>query len=571
MPYYKFLREIIDKTLTSLVKSEIIENCPEIFKYTIEQVPDNKFGQVSTNVLMINSKRSKINFTEFGNIFLKKISNLVEFKNIKIVKPGFLNFEFKNSFWQNELYEMLHSNQKIDKSKFKKKRVNIEFVSANPTGLMHIGHARGAILGDTIANLFTEAGYEVDRDYYINDAGNQIDVLVNSIIYYCNKLSDKNTKEPEEYYSGEYIENIAKYFLDNNDVINLKNDQKLRNLIVENIIKDIKTDLKNLGVIHNYFVSEKEIATKDNVNLVIKKLLQKNLAYEGFSKKPLGKTDDNWKPEKQLLFKSESIDDDKDRTLIKPNGDLTYFMSDIIYHSTKIDRKYDLLLNVWGIDHSGYVKRIKNAITSLFGNDFEFNIELTALVNLIQNKKPIKMSKRKGSFITLREVIGDVGKDVLRFMMVSRKADKVIDFDFDTVKEQSKDNPIFYVKYAHARCCSIERISKSNYLKDEEFEKYLKYLILPEEINLIIMLSNYLHILELCIIKLEPHRLTNYLYDLAKLFHNYYSQGSKDSTKRIILDDNKHLMFARVALIKVVKKIIFNGLLILNIKAPEKM
>ena len=466
---------------------------------------------------------------------------------------------------------MLHSNQKIDKSKFKKKRVNIEFVSANPTGLMHIGHARGAILGDTIANLFTEAGYEVDRDYYINDAGNQIDVLVNSIIYYCNKLSDKNTKEPEEYYSGEYIENIAKYFLDNNDVINLKNDQKLRNLIVENIIKDIKTDLKNLGVIHNYFVSEKEIATKDNVNLVIKKLLQKNLAYEGFSKKPLGKTDDNWKPEKQLLFKSESIDDDKDRTLIKPNGDLTYFMSDIIYHSTKIDRKYDLLLNVWGIDHSGYVKRIKNAITSLFGNDFEFNIELTALVNLIQNKKPIKMSKRKGSFITLREVIGDVGKDVLRFMMVSRKADKVIDFDFDTVKEQSKDNPIFYVKYAHARCCSIERISKSNYLKDEEFEKYLKYLILPEEINLIIMLSNYLNILELCIIKLEPHRLTNYLYDLAKLFHNYYSQGSKDSTKRIILDDNKHLMFARVALIKVVKKIIFNGLLILNIKAPEKM
>ena len=286
MPYYKFLREIIDKTLTSLVKSEIIENCPEIFKYSIEQVPDNKFGQVSTNVLMINSKRSKINFPEFGNIFLKKISNLAEFKNIKIVKPGFLNFEFKNSFWQNELYEMLHSNQKIDKSKFKKKRVNIEFVSANPTGLMHIGHARGAILGDTIANLFTEAGYEVDRDYYINDAGNQIDVLVNSIIYYCNKLSDKNIKEPEEYYSGEYIENIAKYFLDNNDVINLKNDQKLRNLIVENIIKDIKTDLKNLGVIHNYFVSEKEIATKDNVNLVIKKLLKKNLAYEGFSKKP---------------------------------------------------------------------------------------------------------------------------------------------------------------------------------------------------------------------------------------------------------------------------------------------
>ena len=571
MPYYKFLRETIDKTLTSLVESKIIENCPEIFKYSIEQVPDNKFGQVSTNVLMINSKRSKISFPEFGNTFLKKMTNLAEFKNIKIVKPGFLNFEFENSFWQNELYEMLRSNQKIDKSKFKKKRVNIEFVSANPTGLMHIGHARGAILGDTIANLFTEAGYEVDRDYYINDAGNQIDVLVNSVIYYCKKLSDKNIKEPEEYYSGEYIENIAKYFLDNNDVINLKNNQKLRNLIVENIIKDIKIDLKNLGVIHNYFISEKEIATKDNVNLVIKKLLKKGLAYEGFSKKPFGKTDDNWKPEKQLLFKSESIDDDKDRTLIKPNGDLTYFMSDIIYHSTKIDRKYDLLLNVWGIDHSGYVKRIKNAIRSLFGNAFEFNIELTALVNLIQNKKPIKMSKRKGSFITLREVIGDVGKDVLRFMMVSRKADKVIDFDFDTVKEQSKDNPIFYVKYAHARCCSIERISKSNNLKDEEFEKYLKYLILPDEISIIIMLSNYLNILELCIIKLEPHRLTNYLYDLAKLFHNYYSQGSKDSSKRIILDNNKDLMFARVALIKVVKKIIFNGLLILNIKAPEKM
>ncbi len=571
MSYYKFLKETIDKTLTLLVKSKVIENCPEIFKYSIEQVPDNKFGQLSTNVLMINSKRSKMKFVEFGDIFLKKISNLAEFENIKIVKPGFLNFEFKNSFWQNELYEMLLSNQKIDKSKFKKKRVNIEFVSANPTGLMHIGHARGAILGDTIANLFIEAGYEVDKEYYINDAGNQIDVLINSVIYYCNKLSDKNIKEPEEYYSGKYIENIAKNFLDNNDVINLKNDKRLRDLIVENIIKDIKIDLKNLGVIHNYFISEKEIATKDNVNLVIEKLLKKDLAYEGFSKKPLGKTDDNWKPEKQLLFKSESIDDDKDRTLIKPNGDLTYFMSDIIYHSTKIDRKYDLLLNVWGIDHSGYVKRIKNAITSLFGNNFEFNIELTALVNLIQNKKPIKMSKRKGSFITLREVIDDVGKDVLRFMMVSRKSDKVIDFDFDKVKEQSKDNPIFYVKYAHARCCSIERMTKSSNLKDEEFDKYFKYLILPEEINLIIMLSNYLNILESCIVKLEPHRLTNYLYDLAKLFHNYYSQGSKDQSKRIILDDNKFLMFARVGLIKVVKKIICNGLLILNIKAPKKM
>ena len=571
MAYYNFLRKNLDKTLTSLVKSKILDNCPEIFKYSIDQVPDNKFGQISTNVLMINSKRAKTSFLEFGNVFVKKMLNLAEFKDIKIVKPGFLNFEFKNSFWQDELCEMLLSNQKIDKNQFKKKRVNIEFVSANPTGLMHIGHARGAILGDTIANLFSEAGYEVDKDYYINDAGKQIDILVNSVIYYYNKFTDKKIKEPNEYYSGEYIKSIAKTILDNDDVFNLKNDQKLRDLIVKIIIKDIKIDLKNLGVKHDYFISEKKIATKENVDLVIKKLLLKDLVYEGFSKKPLGKRDDNWKAEKQLLFKSESIDDDKDRTLIKPNGDLTYFMSDIIYHSMKIDRKYDLLLNIWGIDHSGYVKRIKNAIESLYGNDFEFNIELTALVNLIQNKKPIKMSKRKGSFITLREVINDVGKDALRFMMVSRKADKVIDFDFDTVKEQSKDNPIFYVKYAHARCCSIEILSESHDKNTKNFQRYFKLLTLPEEINLIIMLSNYLNTLETCISKLEPHRLTNYLYDLAKLFHNYYSQGSKDSTKRIILDDNNYLMFARVGLIKVVKKIICNGLLILNIKAPEKM
>ncbi len=572
MSYCKFLRFHLDNYLLSLIDLKILKHCPEIFEYSIERVPNEKFGQISSNILMINSKRSTLEPEELGDNLIKNFSKLKEFNHIKIIKPGFLNFEFCNEYWHYELFEMFKNKLKIDKSKFKKKRVNIEFVSANPTGLMHIGHARGAILGDTIANLLTEAGYEVDREYYINDAGNQISVLMDSIKYFYDKTTKKNVLKPKEFYPGEYIENLAKKLINKGIEINF-NDNKdfLKKFIIDLILKDIKLDLKNLGVMHNIFVSEKEITTKEKVDLVIKKLKDKKLVYEGFAEKPEGKTSDNWKPEKQLLFKSELIDDDKDRTLVKPNGDLTYFMSDIIYHSKKINRSYDILLNIWGVDHSGYVKRLKNAVSALFDEKINFNIQLTSLVNLLENKKPVKMSKRKGKFITLREVIKDVGKDVIRFMMISRKADKVIDFDFDIVKQQTKDNPIFYVKYAHARCCSIETLCGSKKFSDSEITKHFDLLNLSEEIDLIIMLSNYLNILNQSINKLEPHRLTNYLLDLAKKFHSYYSKGSKDAKKRIMIDNNEDLMLARLGLVKVVKKVIFNGLLILNINAPQKM
>ena len=572
MFYYEYLNNSINKILQSLDKEGMMkENISKKTLFNIEIPVLQEYGDVSTNVAMVYSKKTDFKVNEFAEIIKIELLKDSVIDKINVVKPGFINIFFKNSFWQNQLKLVLENKDKTKKKNDKK--INIEYVSANPTGLLHIGHARGAVLGDVISNLLDEEGYNIIREYYINDAGNQIKLLIDTIFFHLKNINRKITKElPDQLYPGEYLYDISKIILSKNPNILNETDkfEKIRFESIKIILNDVKNDLNKLGVIHDIFTSEKEVTTDKAVKNVVSFLKENDLAYFGYQDPPKGIKEKNWKKTKQLLFKSKLISDDSDRALIKNNGQLTYFMSDIIYHKNKIERNFDTLLNIWGVDHSGYVARLKNAISFMFENKVNLEVKLTSLVNLIKNNKPIKMSKRKGTYITLREVLDEVGKDALRFMMVSRSSEKVIDFNFDLVKSKTKENPVFYVQYAHARCYSIQKLAnetKKNIYKEIDFS----LLSLKEEIVIMKNLASFSKILSISAQKYEPHRLCNFLYELSKNFHNYWSLGTSDKNKRILVEGNDNLSDARLSLTNGVKIIIKKGLRILSISAPDQM
>tara|TARA_B100000989_G_scaffold296993_1_gene281527 strand:- start:714 stop:2381 length:1668 start_codon:yes stop_codon:yes gene_type:complete len=540
-------------------------------KFNIETSSNWEFGDISTNIAMIYWKDSIFDLYEFAENIKKRLLENLYIEKVEIKKPGFINIFLKKIFIQNQL-KLVQTN--TIKKAFKKQKINIEYVSANPTGLMHVGHARGAILGDSLANLLKSVGHDVTKEYYINDAGNQIESLKDTILFHKKNKENKNKEKlPEHLYPGEYLEKIAEE-MDENLFINSKskNSEEIKKRAVNLILKDIKKDLQGIGVKHDIFISEKKISTDVQVKNIISILKKKKLVYEGFQDKPKGISNKNWVKTKQLLFKSKLLSDDSDRALIKSDGSLTYFMSDIIYHGKKIEKKYDILINIWGKDHSGYVTRLDNAVKSIFNENFKLKVKLTALVNLIKKNKILKMSKRQGTYITLRDVLKEVGKDALRFMMISRSSDKVLDFDFDLIKSRTKDNPVFYVQYAHARCCSINKIAKQFFDKKIiKKEQDFSLLSLPEEISLIKLLCLFNKNIELAVDTFEPNKLTNYLYDLSKSFHSYWSLGTLSSEKRILIEKNMELSQARLGLVNGVKKIIFQGLKILDISAPSSM
>ena len=572
MFFYKKFSNLLSNALNTLVEERVLSyEVLQDKRYNIEFPTNPKFGDLATNVAMVTVKKSSLNLIKLAEKIREKLEINKIIKKIDIVNPGFLNIFFERKYIQNQLEIVLEG--KIYKVN-QKKRINIEYVSANPTGLMHIGHARGAVLGDCIANILMEAGHTITKEYYINDAGNQINVLINTILFHIkNLVNQTNKKITNDMYPGKYIFYIAKDVKKFADENNLPyNSEKIKFHAVYLILNDIKKDLEKLGVNHDQFISEKKISTEDKVKKTIQLLKDKNLAYEGYQDPPKALKNKEWEKKKQLLFKSKEINDDSDRALIKPNGELTYFMSDIIYHESKIKKNNDILINIWGIDHSGYVSRIKNAISMMFGDECEFKIKLTALVNLIKDNKSLKMSKRDGVYITLREVLNEVGKDALRFMMISRSSEKIIDFDFDLVKSKTKENPVFYVQYAHARCYSINEIA-INKLGSRYHENKVNYelLTLDEEISLIKLLCSFNKIIELAVENYEPHRITNYLYELSKNFHAYWALGSIDEKNRILKEKEFDLSFARLALVDGVKKTLKKGLSILDISAPNSM
>ena len=571
MLFQEYLKKEIFKIVKKLLDEKNLESdFLEKNSFNIELSQKVNFGDLSSNVALVFSKLFKTSPEKLGELISIELRKNQYVLKVEVKKPGFINIFFTNLFWQNQLSQFI----KLDGSynyNFKPKSICIEFVSANPTGLMHIGHARGAVLGDAISSVLEEVGHNITKEYYINDAGEQIKKLNKTILFHIENFL-KNTENilPDDLYPGEYLKNIAKKILNK---FGLKESSELKEIeqkIIDIILSDIKRDLIDLNINHDNFVSEKNISSLHNINKLKNKLLESKLAYFGFQEKPKNLSSEDWEQKKQLLFCSKKFGDDSDRALMKPSGEVTYFMSDLLYHKDKIKRKFQILINIWGVDHFGYVKRLKNALSELIQDDYILDIKLTSLVNLIKNGEKLKMSKRKGNYITMREVTKEVGVDALRFMMISRNAEKTIDFDFDSLKMKNKDNPVFYVQYAYARCMSILEMSKKKIKEIEKGDYKLDYLILHEEKMLIKYICNFYNVIKNSAEYFEPHRITNYLYDLSKTFHNYWGLGNIDKEKKIITDD-VNLMKSRLMLIRVVSMTLNKGLSLLKISSPKSM
>ena len=571
--YLKKIKELI-LTLheTGLIK------IPENLNSINVDVPPEKFDcDISTNMAMILAKINQTNPLEFAKKIendFKKIDSNIE--KIDIVKPGFINIKFNSNFWNNFLKEILsnHKNFGINKSE-KKKKYLVEFVSANPTGPLHVGHCRGAILGDVISNILKFNHHKVSKEYYVNDHGNQILNFTKSVYLRIREIikSEKFPKDNIDLYPGDYLVDIAKSIIDENKNIKFENfnkiSKKLTLLAVTQSIKLIKANLKNLGITHDNFQSETQIVDNNEVEAVIDKLKKKNFVYQGKIKAPIDENKNSWIEREQLLFRSTDFGDDKDRPLQKSDKSWTYFASDVAYHYNKLNRNFDTMINILGADHAGYIKRISASVEALSGKKNKLICKVSQLVKLIKNDKPFKMSKRKGDYITVEDLVNEVGKDATRFIMLSRSSDVELDFDFEKVKEKSKDNPLYYVQYCYARISSVFRHIGKN-VNDEFKIKSYNFNYSSDEIKILQKISQWPKCIEVSTKKLEPHRVPIYLYELSSQFHSYWNMGKDDETKRFI-NKEKQISDEKIALLKSVSNIIKLGMNIVGVSTPEKM
>ena len=448
-------------------------------------------------------------------------------------------------------------------------------MSANPTGPLHVGHCRGAILGDVISNILIFNKHDVSKEYYVNDYGNQIINFTKSIyfrareILYKEKFPLKNT----DLYPGDYLIDIARNIIENNkdlDFDKFKNISKeLTSLSVSESLKLIKSNLESLGIIHDNFISETGIVHDKEVEKVIIKLKDKNLIYQGKIKAPAGENDDKWIEREQLLFKSTNFGDDKDRALQKSDKSWTYFASDVAYHNNKLDRNFDILINILGADHAGYIKRITSVVEALSGTKNKLICKVSQLVKLIKDEKPFKMSKRKGDYITVEDLISEVGKDATRFIMLNRSSDVELDFDFAKVKEKSKDNPLYYVQYSYARISSVFRHVDLDINKDLKFDNF-NFDYSKDEIKILKKIAEWPKCIEAASLRLEPHRIPVYLYELASEFHSYWNMGKDDPSKRFI-NNKKEIPMDKLIFLKVISNVIKLGMNIVGVNTPEKM
>ena len=541
-------------------------------KLSVDIPKQEKFGDISFNAPLVLSSSLKKNpiiiAQEILDIFLKEFN---EFQSIEVAKPGFINFKFNNNFWLNYLLQISDEKNLL---KDHSKKINIEYVSANPTGPLHVGHCRGAIYGDTLANLLNYVGNTVTKEYYINDYGNQIHMFSKSV--YARILEiQKSIKfdATSGLYPGEYIKDIAKSIIKKKLIISFENydliKEDLGKFAMQEAMVMIKNDLLSLGIKHDLFVSETDLVNKNNVNKAIKILEDKNYIYTGVLPKPKGDENEDWEPRDQLLFKSTLFGDDVDRALKKSDDTWTYFANDVAYHLYKLDREYDQYINILGADHAGYLKRLQACVTALSDSKVNFVCKVCQLVKLYKSGEPYKMSKRAGDFITAKELVDAVGKDAVRFMMIYRSNDSQLDFDFDLVTEKSKENPVFYVQYATARINSILRkvkVDNNQITKDD-----LSLLNSSYELEIIKKLSVWPKCLELSAVNLEPHRIPYYLYELSSMFHSYWNLGKENNDFKIVDNPNINLVKARVFLINKILLILKSGLSILNVSAPETM
>ena len=540
---------------------------------------DDSHGDLASNAAMVLAKPAGMKPRDLATIFSRHLQAIDGVTDIEIAGPGFINIRVAPQLWADELTAIIAAGDRYGRNDIGKGRsVNVEYVSANPTGPLHAAHARGAVLGDVLAELLAFSGWNVTREYYTNDAGSQVDVLARSAyLRYCEALGDDIGDIPPGLYPGAYLADVGVALAEEVGPLYRGKDESewlapVRDFAIHSIMAGIAGDLKALGIKMDRFSSERALVENGAVQAAVDRLLAHKDVYRGILEPPKGKEPEDWEPREQLLFRASEFGDDTDRPLQKSDGTWTYFASDVAYHMDKLDRTKGPLINIFGADHSGYVKRMKAAVAALSGQKDMLDIRLCQLVNLMENGKPVKMSKRAGTFVTVRDVIDAVGADVIRFIMLTRRSDQTLDFDYAKVTEQSRDNPVFYVQYAHARACSVLRQPGIN---GEDVtgagDAALDRLTAPAEMAVIKALASWPRLVVSAAQSHEPHRVAFYLMDLAASFHALWTAGREAPELRFIRDDDAGLTVARLCLVKATALVIRSGLGVLSIQAREEM
>jgi len=576
MNIFEIYKKKIIKFITDETSKGNLESGDVLKNINVDTPPENLNYDLSTNVAMVLSKLNK----KAPNILAEQIIKLLKEKDssidqIDFAKPGFINIKFNSVFWKEFAEDLLNQNLSFGiNQNLIKKSFLIEFVSANPTGPLHVGHCRGAILGDTLANLLKFQGHDVTKEYYVNDYGNQIISFSKSVYL---RIREIKYKEPfpqdENLYPGDYITEIAKKIIDENKSLNFENFENIKEIIgplaIEKSLEMIKQNLLNLGINHDNFVKETLLVEQKEVDKSVELLKKKKFIYTGKIDAPEFENEKNWQTRDQLLFKSTDFGDDKDRALQKADKTWTYFASDIAYHLNKVNRNFDILINILGADHAGYIKRISAAVEALTDDKNKLVCKVSQLVKLIKDNKPFKMSKRKGTYITVEDLIHEVGKDATRFIMLNRSSDVELDFDFSKVKEKSKDNPLYYVQYCYARIASVFRNSDLDVEQDINLSDNV-YSFSNEDINILKILSIWPKCLNTSSNKLEPHRIPTYLYTLSSAFHSYWNMGKQNPDLKF-LDKNDKIKREKLILLKLVSNVIKIGMTIIDVDTPKKM
>ena len=540
---------------------------------TVEPPRDASHGDLATNAAMVLAKAAGTNPRALAGLLEPKLAALAEVEGVEIAGPGFINLRLTEAVWRQELLDVATVADKYGRSAIGAgTQVNVEYVSANPTGPMHMGHCRGAVVGDALASLLEYAGYSVTREYYVNDAGGQVDTLARSAhLRYREALGEDIGEIPEGFYPGDYLVPIGQALAaeHGNAFVGKSESEWLvpfREAAVAAMMDMIRADLALLGIHHDVFSSEAEVQRLKKPEAAEAELRARGLVYDGVLEAPKGEVDPDWEPVEMPLFRSTQFGDDQDRPIKKSDGKWTYFGADLAYHFQK-SQSADMLIDIWGADHAGTVKRIKAAVSALTDGKTPFDVKIVQMVRLLRDGEPVKMSKRSGNFVTLADVVEEVGKDVVRFTMLTRKADAQMDFDFAKVVEASKDNPVFYVQYAHARICSLRRkVAEAGIAGEADLS-----LLDAEDLTLAKLVAQFPRIVESAAAAHEPHRIAFYLYDLTAAFHAYYNLGNDRPERRILVVNNAPLTLSRLFLGNAIGQVIANGLSIMGVAAAQEM
>ena len=588
---FQDVRRLVVAAVDDLIAAGALPQGLDLARIAVEPPRDPAHGDLATNAAMVLAGAVKQNPMALAELIapammareLETSDYCGRGLTVTAARPGFLNIRLAPEVWHAQLRAVLRAGTSFgDTSLGAGAHVNVEYVSANPTGPMHVGHGRGAVFGDALASLLAKAGFAVHREYYTNDAGAQVDILARSLyLRYREALGEEIGAIPEGLYPGEYLIDAARALVerDGDRWLGMPESEwlgPLRDFAIQQMMALIREDLALLGVHHDRFASERQLVEAGAIDECVTALDQRGLIYTGVLEPPKGKTPDDWEPRPQTLFRATQFGDDVDRPLKKSDGSWTYFAADIAYHRDKFRRGFANLIDVWGADHGGYVKRMQAAVRAVTDGEAALDVKICQLVNLFDKGVPVRMSKRAGTFVTLREVVEEVGKDVFRFMMLTRRNDQALDFDFAKVTEQSKDNPVFYVQYAHARAASVMRHAAEAFAPEALTDQALVTAALdrltdPAELALIRQLAQWPRLVESAAEAHEPHRIAFYLQEVAAQFHILWNKGRDEATLRFILASDPDLTRARLALVRGVAIVIASGLAVLGVKPVEEM